>query len=189
MDHPPEKEDTYFKLLRARSVLTPKRCALVEKCIQQFASLPPHYICTRKQRKRPHESETEREDTEQEDTDTPLNDEEWKLKEEDATNRINLRNKHSDDLVAHTENVISQELNNIANYILECEAFELSTNSKSSWTLKKITYQISELRKVLLVNYQITIDPNLLYAFADRIFIGQRKHLRNSFLFQFLRTT
>lgn len=112
-------------------------------------------------------------------------DAEFEKAEREATARIQIRKERSEQSEKTTDDVVAQELTNIADSILECEEYELATTGKSSWTLKKIGHQIRELKHILFVDCHITIPINLLHVFAERVFVGKRKHLRHAFLFRF----
>lgn len=183
--------DNIWEMFEDRAVLTHERSALIEMDLGELDALCMSYRSRKRQRRSKNfESESDEQDMDVAlfENDMVSNQEELDQAEEDATKRIAARKEHSLQNASMTERIVAKELDNIANSILECEAYEMQTAGKSSWTLKKIAFQIRELKQLLFVQCRILIEPKLLYLFADRIFCGKRSHLRNSFLYQFINT-
>ena len=180
-----------WNLIEDRDVLSNERSILIEADLGKLDDICVMSSSRKRQRRyKTSKSESEEDDQEMDvallENDATPNQTELDRAEEDATTRICMRKAHASQSASMTEWVVAKELENIANSILECEAYEMQTTGKSSWTLKKIAYQVRELKQILFVQCRILIDPKLLYSFADRLFCGKRSHLRNSFLCQFI---
>lgn len=168
---------------------------LISNCDECVMPLPirkkrRREICSNKVRNSPSEEDSDDAAVESSEPGDMLRNEfssdaEFERAERDAIDRVQTRKEYSERCEQITDDIVAKELNNIAESILDCERYELTTTGKSSWTLKKIAHQIRELKHILFVDCHITIPTNLLHLFAERVFIGKRKHLRHSFLFQF----